>query len=111
MTGELPTNRPIVLVPIPSRKGYATTTLLLAEELQRQSKRSDIKVIDALCGNNRPSLFEVKKHGTTVPDSTWFGFRQIKDIPLTSDVFLVDNVESTGATMKAAIATLVDCKA
>ncbi|MBQ0074439.1 MAG: DUF1738 domain-containing protein, partial [Prevotella sp.] len=103
MKGAIPKDRPVILVPIPSRKGYSTTTLLLAKELQRQSE-GDVRVIDALKGNSRQSLYEAKKQGRGTFDTAWFGFHLTKDLPKDTDLLFVDNVESTGATMKAAIA-------
>ena len=103
MKGAIPKDRPVILVPIPSRKGYSTTTLLLAKELQRQSE-GDVRVIDALKGNSRQSLYEAKKQGMGKFDTAWFGFHLTQDLPKDTDLLFIDNVESTGATMKAAIA-------
>ena len=103
MKRSIPENRRITLVPIPSRKGFSTTTLLLAEEILNQCKGKDITVIDALRGNERQSLYDAKKQGNVNFGSSWFGFHLIKDIPKDTDLYFVDNVESTGATMKAAI--------
>ena len=103
MKRSIPNNRRITLVPIPSRKGFSTTTLLLAEEILNQCKGKDITVIDALRGNERQSLYDAKKQGNVNFGSSWFGFHLIKDIPKDTDLYFVDNVESTGATMKAAI--------
>lgn len=103
MRRVLPTGRKIALVPVPSRKGYCTTTLLLAKEIRHQCKDTDIRVIDALRGNTRQSLYDAKKYGKVDIGSSWFGFRLIKDIPRDTELLFVDNVESTGVTMKAAI--------
>lgn len=103
MKGMLPTGRPLILVPIPSRKGYPTTTLLLAEEIRNRSERADVKVIDALRGNARPSFYEEKRQGFFHADDSWFGFRLTKELPKDAEIFVVDNVESTGSTMRAAI--------
>ena len=104
MKSAIPADRPVILVPIPSRKGYATTTLLLAKELQRQTSSDRVRVMDALRGNVRQSLYEAKKQGTGEFDRSWFGFHLTKHLPKDADLLFVDNVESTGATMKAAIA-------
>ena len=104
MKSAIPADRPVILVPIPSRKGYATTTLLLAKELQRQTSSDRVRVMDALRGNARQSLYEAKKQGAGKFDRSWFGFHLTKDLPKDADLLFVDNVESTGATMKAAIA-------
>ena len=102
MTRLLPAAPRIILVPIPSRTGTATTTRLLAEEICHQHPK--IEVMDVLRGRVRPSLYEEKKQGRRDVCSAWFGFRLTRSLPPDAEVFLVDNVEATGATMKAAMA-------
>lgn len=102
MTRLLPAAPRIILVPIPSRTGTATTTRLLAEEICHQHPKTE--VMDVLRGRVRPSLYEEKKQGKRDVCSAWFGFRLTRSLPPDAEVFLVDNVEATGATIKAAMA-------
>lgn len=60
MADCLPENSSLVLVPAPSRKGYATNTLFLAEMIARIS---GAEVADVLKGRERASNYESKKEG------------------------------------------------
>lgn len=82
-----------VLVPIPSRHGYATDTLLLATRIGRLSGNA---IKDVLRGNDRTSSYEAKKTGVSVD----FGFYMTEEIE--GPIVYVDNVISSGATARAA---------
>lgn len=85
-----------ILVPIPSRYGYATSTLRLADEIARLT---GTPVADILKGNNRESNYLAKKQGHPLHVED-MGFHKTGDIDLTP--CFVDNVCDTGVTMKAA---------
>lgn len=82
-----------VLVPIPSHRGYATDTLLLAREIGKMAKK---EVADILRGFDRTSSYEAKKNGEKVD----FGFYMTHkpDKP----IVYIDNVIASGATARAA---------
>lgn len=86
----------VVLVPIPSRYGYATTTLILAKEI---AKISNSPVADILKGFCRQSNYLSKKEGhpLTIDD---LGFHKIQSTDLTP--CFIDNVYDTGITMLSA---------
>lgn len=86
-----------ILVPIPSRTGKATTTLLLAKEI---SKIRGSKVSDILTGHNRQALYDLKLTGARVTDD-FFGYRSVRR-PRKGNIVLIDNVYATGATANAA---------
>ena len=90
-------NQDDILVPIPSRNGRATTTLLLARAI---AKISGSKVANILSGNDRQALYDLKKDGGKVNDD-FFGYRTKRN-PKKSNVVLIDNVYATGATANAA---------
>ena len=90
-------NEEDILVPIPSRNGRATTTLLLAKAI---AKISGSKVANILSGNDRQALYDLKKEGGKVNDD-FFGYRTKRN-PKKSNVVLIDNVYATGATANAA---------
>lgn len=94
MAALVPSN--VVLVPIPSRHGYATHTLVLANEI---SKLTDTPVANILKGFDRQSNYSSKKtgHPLTIED---LGFYKTQDINLTP--CFIDNVYDTGITMESA---------
>lgn len=87
-----------VIVPIPNRCGFARETLCLARTLSRISK---VPVADVLKGNERESLYEVKKQGKMLTEQE-LGFRQVGVLPFYRRPILLDNVAATGATAIAA---------
>lgn len=94
MAGLVPEG--VVLVPIPSHLGYATSTLELANEISRQT---GAPVADILKGERRASNYESKKNGHPLKVED-LGFRKIHDTDLTP--CFVDNVYDTGVTMESA---------
>ena len=86
-----------ILVPIPSRSGKATTTLLLTKAIARLSRA---RVANVLIGKNRQALYDLKRTGKKVDDS-FFGYSSINS-PKRGNIILVDNVYATGATANAA---------
>ena len=89
-----------ILIPMPSHLGYATDTLRLCNEI---SILTGLPVVNALMGNERESLFYLKRNGEKVPDLAFFGFHLVRDIPAELTPVIVDNVIATGQTMKAAL--------
>lgn len=87
-----------VIVPIPNRCGYARETLELAKVL---SKYSGVPIADVLKGNERSSLYDMKKQGKTLSEQE-LGFRQTEALPFYRTPILLDNVTATGTTAKAA---------
>ena len=87
-----------VIVPIPNRCGYARETLELARILSRYS---GAPIADVLKGNERESLYEVKKSGRMLTEHD-LGFRQVRNLPFYRKPVLLDNVAGTGLTAKAA---------
>ena len=90
-----------VLVPIPSRRGYATTTLELADTISRQT---GARVADILKGKKRESLYVLKADGKSF-SSDMLGLWSDGIVPNGKLVF-VDNVIATGTTMRAVDAIL-----
>ena len=96
MAAMLPENAAIV--PMPSSRGDAGATLLLARQIARFSGRP---VVEALAGRPRESLYAAKKKGG-LPGAETLGFRKVRDIPKGLQAWIVDNVYSTGTTARAA---------
>lgn len=94
-----------VLVPIPGRGGMASDTLVLALAI---AEISGAKVVDALTGTARCSMYEAKKTGypLTVVE---LGFKAA-DLPEGKNIHLVDNVIGTGTTMLAAMQQIPGAK-
>lgn len=86
-----------ILIPVPSRYGYATNTLILANEIARISGSP---VADILKGVNRESNYIAKKQGHPLHIND-LGFYKTGDTSLTP--CFVDNVIDTGVTMNAAL--------
>ena len=91
-----------ILIPMPSHLGYATDTLRLCNEI---SILTGLPVVNALMGNERESLYYLKRNGE-VPDLSFFGFHLVRDIPAELTPVIVDNVIATGQTMKAALSVV-----
>jgi predicted amidophosphoribosyltransferase len=89
-----------VLIPIPSKRGYATNTLKLANLI---AKKTGAEVCNILKGKNRQSFCELKRQGVRIVDSEFFGFYLTGDIPEGKRIYLVDNVTATGQTAKNAV--------
>ena len=87
-----------IIVPIPNRCGYARETLELANELSRQS---GVPVADVLKGNERASLYDMKKQGRMLSEAE-LGFRKTGSLPFFRTPILLDNVTATGRTAIAA---------
>jgi len=89
-------NKGDILIPIPSRKGYATHTLDLANAI---AKITGAEVKDIMKGKDRQSSYETKKEGKTLSTDD-FGFHLTE--PVGGSVVYIDNVASSGATARAA---------
>ena len=92
-----------VLIPVPSHLGTATDTLLLCNEL---SRLTGLPVCDALTCSGHDSLYLLKKAGSPLPDITSMDFRLKAELPTGLRPLLVDNVISTGTTMKGALSAV-----
>jgi GNAT superfamily N-acetyltransferase/vacuolar-type H+-ATPase subunit E/Vma4 len=96
-------NEEDVLIPMPSRYGYATDTQKLVEKI---SERTGAKVFDCLVGKKRQSIYELKKTNQDVSDFE-FDFQINCEIPKARNYFIVDNVIGTGITMKNALMNVI----
>lgn len=94
-----------LLIPIPSHLGFATDTLLLCNEL---SRLTGLPVCDVLSCSGHESLYLLKKAGFPLPDCQSLDFRLKAQLPAGLRPLLVDNVISTGTTMKAALSAVPD---
>ena len=92
-----------LLIPVPSHLGIATDTLLLCNEL---SSLTGLPVCDALISNGHDSLYLLKKAGSPLPPYLSLNFRLKSGLPSGLKPILVDNVISTGTTMKAALSAV-----
>lgn len=99
----------ITFIPVPSRKGKADTTFKLASLVSQRITNKTPKWRDGtvtfeniLQGNERESLYELKKAGRSIPDGDFFGYRLTGELPQKGTIILVDGVYATGATMDAA---------
>ena len=92
-----------ILVPIPSSKGIATDTLVLAKTLAAEA---GCKVLDILESDSRESSYARKQVGKRSLTADEIGTRLKDGVVLTNDqikrIVFIDNVISTGATAKAA---------
>ena len=90
-----------VLVPVPSRHGYATNTLKLANII---AKRTGAEVLNILEGRSRESFCELKRLGKTYIKGDFFGFRlkENASVPKNRKLVLIDNVYATGKTAENA---------
>ena len=84
-----------ILVPIPSRYGYATDTLLLAKRI---AEMSGAEVKDVLKGRRRMSSHEAKARGMILTPED-FGFYLTED--LEGRIVYIDNVIASGQTARA----------
>ena len=82
-----------ILIPVPSRTGHATYTLLLAEYI---SRLTGVPVIDIIKGKDRESLYALKLEGQKVNEQ-FFGFYRVGPIGNNTPI-LVDSVFDTGQT-------------
>lgn len=98
MAKLVPHDPNIVLVPIPGHSGIAKQTYELACAI---GKITNHKVICALQGNNRESLYSCKKEGRILSEEE-MGFRKITSIDHNARVILVDNTVDYGVTAKYA---------
>ena len=94
-----------LLIPVPSHLGFATDTLLLCNEL---SRLTGLLVCDVLSCSGHESLYLLKKAGSPLPDCQSLDFRLKSELPSGLRPLLVDNVISTGTTMKAALSAVPD---
>ena len=92
-----------VLIPMPSRFGFATDTQKLAEKI---SEKTGAKVFDCLVGKKRESIYELKKTNQDVSEFE-FDFQINCEIPKARNYFIVDNVIGTGTTMKNALMNVI----
>jgi hypothetical protein len=84
-----------VLIPSPSRTGVATDTLIIANEISRLRK---VRVLDVVTGNERRSLYDMKKEGGEIPDG-FFNYRlKSSEIKSCDTVYIIDTVFDTGRT-------------
>lgn len=88
------------LVPVPSRHGYATQTLELAQHI---SNLLGCPIADVVKGKARKSLYEIKKYGGTFKCED-FDFSIIGDCG--KSPLIIDFVFATGLTV-ASIAKLI----
>lgn len=87
-------NASMVLIPVPNRFGYPDATKTLCNVLKAYTGCS---VMDILSGKERQSVYEAKKQLKSL-NSEDFGFFINGNIP--ENAYLVDNVISTGSTIK-----------
>ncbi len=87
-------NASMVLIPVPNRFGYPDATKVLCNVLKAYT---GCAVMDILRGKERQSVYEAKKQLKSL-NSEDFGFFINGNIP--ENAYLVDNVISTGSTMK-----------
>jgi predicted amidophosphoribosyltransferase len=93
-------------VPIPSRNGVATNTLVLA---LRIAEITGASCVDVLEGVARASLYDLKSNNKKV-DSGFFGF-YTSEPPPNDKIILIDSIYDTGSTIKAASEHFSDCSA
>lgn len=109
LAAHIPTKT--VLIPVPGHKGYATHTLLLSEAIAIQCKNDGKTVLvwDALEGNSRPSLCELKQQQQESDrikiQIRWKGNFSKRTLQFFTkknrEILLVDNVIDTGKTVLA----------
>jgi len=95
-----------ILVPMPSRHGFANTTLILADYI---SKISGARVVNCLIGLDRKSVYATKKQGR-LEKQVDLGLDFICETPKHSTLFIIDNVIGTGYTMGTAQRLLPNSK-
>ena len=97
MAVRIPKNS--IIVPMPSRVGYATYTKELAEQIARYT---DSEVMDVLKGTERPSMYEMKLAGVKLSNID-LGFRVEGELPKGKNIVIVDNVIDRGMTAYEAV--------
>lgn len=99
-----------VLVPMPDHTGRADATLRLAQAIAVEAKRRaaglgkkffDVRVVDMLRGKPRERQYLRKKAGEPPLTGAALGLRMVGEMPK-GQLYVVDNVIGTGATMRAA---------
>lgn len=101
---EMPEAKNVVLVSIPSHKGYGGPVQRLAKEL---AEKTGIPYVDALNGAEHESLYEWKRNhpGEELPE-LFFSEDRDNPIPEGKTPVLIDNVIDTGHTAWAAVDAL-----
>ena len=103
--------RKCILIPVPEHTGRAGYTRDLCNRLQKVAGISkDVRIIDALWCNPRPSLCEMKRAGKDTSgvevkfkiNTNETSHGDLGMLSSTFDIVLVDNVLDTGRTMTAA---------
>lgn len=116
LAGALP--KKSVLIPAPSHEGFATVTAKLCKAIQKEADRKGIqvRVVDAIVGDKRESLYQLKKRGVNISAVRLrFSFRNdtveasVRDFRKKGyRVFFVDNVVDTGTTVRACLEVIPD---
>lgn len=91
------------LVPVPSRRGYATNNLTICLMI---AKKMNIDVNDCLAGEARPSLYDLKKQAGS-PGDLNVKFHAKGALP-TSPCIIFDAVCDSGLTINAALSVFSD---
>lgn len=86
-------NKDDVLIPSPSRNGYAEKTLVISNEISRITGCS---IQNIITGKKRCSLYNLKLSGNDINDS-FFGFKN-KHNKVYRNSYIVDTVYDTGRT-------------
>ena len=92
-----------VLIPMPSRYGFAKDTRKLAQKI---SEKTGAKLFDCLVGKKRESVYKMKKNNQDLSNFD-FNFQINCEIPKAKNYFIVDNVIGTGVTMKNALQNVI----
>lgn len=100
MVQYIPTNA--VLIPMPSHTGRATYTLELCRMI---AKTTAAEVRDILRGNERETLYTLKKQGRHILPGK-LGFYTTEPTPTDKRILIIDNVVATGTTATAAVRAL-----
>lgn len=90
-----------VVVPMPSRTGHATTMLRVAEYMAKI--RPDVLPMDVLESDAHESMYVIKKRGENPMP---FAVRMVGRIPTGRDVYIIDNVTSSGTTARCALSAI-----
>jgi len=88
-----------ILVPIPNKSGNADISLELSNLI---AGYTDSEVKNIITGKQRESLYNYKKQNKSIPDKNFFSFHLSYNENIdTKNIFLVDNVLSSGFTYDA----------